>query len=362
MTLQNLRNQQLILLECISGSKAYGLDLPSSDTDIKGVFILPKHHYYSLDYIPQINDANNDVVFYELKRFMELLAKSNPNLLELLNTPKHCLLYQHPLMANLSPSLFLSKACEHTFATYAAAQIKKARGLNKKIRNPMGKERKTVLDFCYVIDGQGSKKVAQWLAARHWQQNYCGLVNIANMPNTYGLYYDEQGMATQGAKGLGFKGIVQKKTANDVSLSNIPKGLSPITTLSFNKDGYKKYCKDYRAYWDWVAKRNDARYQNTIAHGKNYDAKNMMHTFRLLDMALEIAEQQQIIVHRPNRAALLRIRSGEFTYEALVEKADTQLAQIKKAFANSSLPEQPDKTLINEWLIKIRTAFYEQLR
>ena len=41
MTIDELRNRGLIIYECISGSKAYGLDIPESDTDIKGVFIIP---------------------------------------------------------------------------------------------------------------------------------------------------------------------------------------------------------------------------------------------------------------------------------------------------------------------------------
>lgn len=51
MTINDLRTKGLIILECISGSKAYGLDTPTSDTDIKGVFILPKEDYYGLNYI-----------------------------------------------------------------------------------------------------------------------------------------------------------------------------------------------------------------------------------------------------------------------------------------------------------------------
>jgi hypothetical protein len=42
MTIDDLKARNLILLECISGSKAYGTDLPTSDTDIKGVFVLPR--------------------------------------------------------------------------------------------------------------------------------------------------------------------------------------------------------------------------------------------------------------------------------------------------------------------------------
>ena len=48
MTIEELRAKNLILLECITGSKAYGLDLPHSDTDIRGIFILPKKQYYGL--------------------------------------------------------------------------------------------------------------------------------------------------------------------------------------------------------------------------------------------------------------------------------------------------------------------------
>ena len=44
-----LKENDLIILECISGSKAYGLDTPSSDTDIKGVFLLPKKDFYGLE-------------------------------------------------------------------------------------------------------------------------------------------------------------------------------------------------------------------------------------------------------------------------------------------------------------------------
>lgn len=76
MTIDFLRENKLIILECISGSKAYGLDTPSSDTDIKGVFLLPKSNFYGLEYVPQVNNETNDIVFYELRRFMELLAKT----------------------------------------------------------------------------------------------------------------------------------------------------------------------------------------------------------------------------------------------------------------------------------------------
>ena len=140
-----------LLLRAISGSRAYGLDTPESDTDIKGVFVLPEADFYALNPIEQLNNPSNDVVYYEWRKFVALLHGSNPNILELLNTPAHALLYRHPLLEQLRPEWLLSKQCLHTFAGYAYGQIKKAHGLNKKIVNPMPQEKKTVLDFamCY---------------------------------------------------------------------------------------------------------------------------------------------------------------------------------------------------------------------
>ena len=63
MNLTTLKKQNLILLEALAGSKAYGTDLPTSDTDIKGVFIFPKEKFYGLEYTPQVSDEKNDIVF-----------------------------------------------------------------------------------------------------------------------------------------------------------------------------------------------------------------------------------------------------------------------------------------------------------
>ena len=134
--IEGMKQQDLLLLECISGSGAYGLATPDSDTDIKGVFYLPKAQFYGLNYVLLVSNESNDIVYYELGQFIELLAKNNPNILELLATPDNCVLYQHPLMDQLKAKLFLFRRCEQTFGSYAMTQIKKARGLNKKILNP----------------------------------------------------------------------------------------------------------------------------------------------------------------------------------------------------------------------------------
>ncbi|MEO1259790.1 MAG: nucleotidyltransferase domain-containing protein [Bacteroidota bacterium] len=350
MTIADLKEKNILLFESIAGSKAYGTDLPSSDTDHKGVFILPKKNFYGLNYIPQVSDERNDNVYYEIGRFIDLLSKNNPNMLELLAMPEDCILFQHPVFQKIKPALFISKLCQKTFAGYAISQIKKARGLNKKIVNPVDKERKSILDFCYIVKGHGSVPLKKWLSENKLKQENCGLVNIPHFKDAYAVFYDPK-----------FKGIMHKENSNEVSLSSIPKGMVSIGILSFNKDGYKTYCKDYREYWDWVEKRNEERYKNTLSHGKNYDAKNMMHTFRLLDMAEEIAQYGKIFVRRPNRDFLLEIRSGAFSYEELLERAEKKIKNIEKLYHHSSLPEKPDLEKINQLLSGIREEYYDSL-
>jgi hypothetical protein len=351
LRIEDLKQKNLLLFEAISGSKAYGLNTPKSDTDIRGVFVLPEDEFFGLSYVDQLSNESQDVVYYELRRFVELLSKNNPNMLELLNMPDDCILYKHPLYDLFKVEDFLSRQCQTTFAGYALTQVKKAKGLNKKIVNPVEKERKSVLDFCYVVQGQGSVPLLDFLREKGLRQEELGLVGIAHMHELYGLYYHPEER---------FKGIIQSEKANDVSLSSIPKGLQPIAVMSLNKSGYSKYCKDYKEYWEWVEKRNDERYKNTLSHGKNYDAKNLMHTFRLLDMAEEIGRTGQIIVRRPNRNFLLKIKAGAFEYQELLEIAEERIAAMDEIYAQSDLPEIPDLERINNTLVEVRKKFYRK--
>jgi hypothetical protein len=350
MTIEELKQSGSIIFESISGSRAYGLDTATSDTDIRGVFILPKEQYYSLNYIGQINNETNDIAYYELGKFIELLSKNNPNIMELLCVPEKCVLYKHPIFDNIKKEMFLSKLCKNTFANYAFTQIKKARGLNKKIVNPVEKERKSVEDFCYVRDEKQSVLFKDFVIKKNLNSKKCGLVNLAHMKDCYNLFYSEY---------ISYNGIA-RDNSNEVCLSSVPKSEEPIALLYFNVDGYSTYCKKYKEYWDWVEKRNEERYKSNISHSKNYDAKNMMHTFRLLHMAKEIGLHNEINVRRTDRDYLLAIKNAEFEYDDLVSKAEEMKEELNRIYENSSLIERPDIILINQLVFDIRNTFYSK--
>ncbi len=351
MTLAELKSSGLILFECIAGSKAYGLDGPNSDTDIRGVFLFPKKDFYGFGYQSQIADETNDTVYYELGRFVELLLKNNPSMLELLATPPDCVLHKHPLMERLRPERFLSRKVKDTFGGFAFSQIKKARGLNKKIVNPVERKLKTILEFCYVLEDQGSVPLIDWLVRRDLRQERCGLININHAKDTYALFTDPTDR-------LGYQGLLRKENATALLLSSIPKAERPAAYLHFNQDGYASYRKDYRNYWAWVEERNEDRYRGNLANENIYDAKNLMHTFRLLDMAEEILRTGGVNVRRHNREELLEIRSGVFSYEELMQRADERMEDVERAWGTSSLPDLPDGVGMERMLVGMREELY----
>ncbi|WP_025142290.1 DNA polymerase beta superfamily protein [Pedobacter jeongneungensis] len=351
MTIKDLKDKNLLLFECLSGSKAYGLDTPESDTDIKGIYYMPKDMFFGLKYIPQISNESNDEVYYEIGRFVELLIKNNPNIVEILATPEECILYKNPIMDKLNIDIILSKLCKDTFGGYALTQIRKAKGLNKKILNPMPKRRKTVLDFCFVTVNHSSVKAKGWLTKNGISEVNCGLTKIPNTKNLYALFHDAE-------KKLNYKGIANKENTNDVSVSSILAGEKEIAYLFFNQDSYSSYCKEHNEYWEWAEKRNEVRYAVNKSHGKDYDAKNMMHTIRLLQVALEIVRDGKLTVKRQNRDELLLIKRGELEYEEVLKMAENLMLQIEKETGKSKLQEKPDAKRIESLLVEMRAALY----
>ncbi len=252
-------------------------------------------------------------------------------------------------MEHLKLEDYLSKLCKDSFAGYAVTQIKKARGLKKKIMNPMEKEKQSLLDFCFILEGYDSITLKSWFQNNNFKQEHCGLTNIPNSKGVYAVFYNEK------AK---YKGIIQKENANEVSLSSIEKGEKEIAYLYCNQDSYSSYCKDYKEYWDWIEKRNDDRYKTNQQHGKNYDSKNMMHTIRLLQTAEQILKTGQLNIRVANRDELLGIKSGKIEYDDLLKMADDLIASIENLYPNCSLQESPNSQKTASILVEMRTELY----
>lgn len=401
-----------IIYDYIRGSHVYGLNTETSDVDTSFVYLAPYNEIIGLrsNYQEQISDDKSDNTGYEVGRYLELLEKSNPNMLESLFIPEKFIVSEyHPVLDMIfnRRNDFLSKNALRSLSGYAYDQINKAVGLNKKCVQPV-MEKKTPIDFCYTFKNQGSEPVTKFLERNGLKQIYCGLVHIDNMDQAYAVFYDWGqhihmewktegefldyyhawlcGMKSEFIESLNqyikenpkFKNVVigdiykvlvpsgyhgiQKEdgSSNAVHLDSVVKGEKPIFHLLYNKNGYETYCRKYKEYKDWVKNRNETRYENNLGH--NYDSKNMMHCIRLLTMAIELGTEGKFILDRNivgDRDYLMSIRNHEFSYEEIKKKADELKEKVDELIKTSSLPNEVDHDMVNNLLIEIRNKVYE---
>lgn len=430
MTIKDLENNGLIIYKHYRGSYAQGTYIEGvSDKDIGGIFILPKNYLYGLEceYIPQVANETNDEVYYELGRFMQLILKHNPTIIESLFIDKEFIIYEHPIMGIIKSiaSDYITKKLVHNTVGFATSQIKKCTSSEKLFSHPVT-EKKGPLDFCYTFYKQGSTKLINWLDNHGLYQRYCGLVSVPNMHDVYGVYYDWKSHiednnisvddmydrvhlngrlrgsdddvtrftqtimeyyncnTTQNpfldlqyylsnlTKRLGYSGIVAEDGSSNtlryiqdnytekdgVMLNSVEKDAKPICYMSFNSDGYAKHLRDYTRYQKWLKERNPVRYENNKDY--RYDAKNVMHCFRLLNMAIEMSQGKGILVNRQNidRDFLLAVRNHTYSYEELMAMLNEKEAEMKQSLETSSLPEEINIDKVNKLLIDIRTKFF----
>lgn len=117
---------QRVILRCVIGSRAYGLEDEDSDTDYRGIFLPPADLHWSLYSVPeQIENQAMQEHYWELQRFLVLALKANPNVLECLYSPMVEL--KTPLAEELlgMRSAFLSRLVYQTYNGYVMSQFRK---------------------------------------------------------------------------------------------------------------------------------------------------------------------------------------------------------------------------------------------
>ena len=406
MTIKDIEERGMIAYKYMAGSHSQNLNGPDSDVDFHGVYFTDLEKIIGIgnDYQEEVSDEKHDETYHEFGKWMTLLSKGNPNALESLFVPERMVVGDiHPVIKKVldNRDKFVSKEVVKSLSGYAFNQIKKARGLGKKIVNPVT-ERKDVLDFCYTFKNQGSQPIKEFLAEYHLDQRYCGVVNIPNMKDTYGVYYDwaayfkfekvdwfhiessadidddwieinepyNKFLSFNEAKKINerivnkeffkYSGIVYPEDiekSNEIRLSSIPKGERPICFMTYNKDAYTCHCREYKEYQEWVEKRNQKRYSKAVEAG--YNQKNMCHCVRLLTMAKEISEGKGFNLWRTDdRDFLMGIKNGDYTYEYLIDYSEKLLADVNENLPKSNLPDEVDKDFVNELLIDCRMDYY----
>lgn len=145
-----------IMFEATTGSVAYGCaEEGSSDEDIVGFAVPPKHYVFphlaghitgfgpkpqSFDQFQQhhVEFAETrkqyDITIYGLVRFFHLCADNNPNMVDALFSPRHCVRHSTALFEHVHDHrrIFLHQGSFSRFRGYAYAQLKKLDGQHNR--------------------------------------------------------------------------------------------------------------------------------------------------------------------------------------------------------------------------------------
>ena len=358
-SLDDLRaNPRAILFECIAGSQAYGTSVDTSDEDLRGLFAMPATSYIDLTRPPgQISDDRGNVVYYSLRRFIELLGHANPNILELLFMPQDCIRTSSPEMDMLVSrrDIFITRQCADTHAGYAMAQIKKAKGQNKWINNPKPEAAPSKEDFCFVIPWQ---REPQRFPARPvplrtsgWALNEYHAARLEHSRDTFRLYH----------YGKHARGVFRGDMLTCESIPEEDESTRFAGLLLYNEHAWKQALADHQNYWAWRRDRNDARWKMQESGELDFDAKNMMHTVRLLLSGKSILQSGEPIVRfRGEQLGLLMsIREGKLSFDEIMAIAQGILDECETLKASSNLPDTCDLHEAGS-LLRTVTAHWEK--
>jgi predicted nucleotidyltransferase len=117
-----------MILKTLVGSRAHGLETPTSDYDYRGVFIAPTSEILKLggkaDQVSW-NEGDTDDTAYELNKFLFMALKSNATVLEVLHGPVMESTPWGEELKSLFPYMWTSKGVLEAFRGYSINQRKK---------------------------------------------------------------------------------------------------------------------------------------------------------------------------------------------------------------------------------------------
>jgi len=308
--------RQRTILYVRHGSHAYGLNVPTSDEDFKGVCIAPKEYHFGFlrtfeqhEHMGSKSDGVDSVV-YALGKFAKLAADCNPNIIEILHVGASSVLKVDEFGEELRSRAndFLSKKAKFTFAGYANAQLKRI------------------------------KTHRAWLLA----------------PPAAPPTRKEFGLSETTKVSASELGAFEAAVKDGIEVE-LPKD---VLTLFTREKQYQSAKQHYDQYLNWKKTRNPARAALEARHG--FDTKHGMHLMRLETMAVEILEDHRVYVDRRERGDrdfLLSIRHGEMEYDALVEGAELLEAKCEELYKTSTLRKEPDRVALDRLVVDMTERY-----
>lgn len=332
------------------GSHAYGTNVATSDEDFKGVAIPTKKYFLGTMHRfeqAELKAPDPDAVIYDIRKFFNLAAECNPNIIEVLHTDPS----DHFLVTPIGQQIldhkddFLSKKIKFTFMGYSVAQLKRIKTHKRWIMNPpkspptrkdMGLPEQTLIpqDQLMAANAEVQKELDRFqfdfMEGLEESQKISIRGTVNEMLAELKITTDQHWMAAARKIGL---------DDNFIHLMQLERE-------------YAGAKREWDQYQNWKKTRNPAR--SALEEKYGYDTKHAYHLVRLIRMCREILLTGKVLVKRPDREELLTIRNGAWSYEQLIEFAEREEKELNELYLTSTaLPKFPDKEKLDLLCIRL---------
>jgi predicted nucleotidyltransferase len=406
-----------MIFYALRGSRLYGTFIDTSDYDYHGVFMYRPIDWVSLTPPDDsMEDAKGDVVFYELRKYVGMALNANPTVIEMMWTPDDAIVYSTDVIREFFKhrSLFVTKKCFYSFSGYAFDQIEKARGKNKKVHSAKKLFSESGIKKLRQLI-ESDKISSEWVESRFskdflsflekgvgrrltknvdWKEmdNYLQEEDVASLcpPKRSDFVYVIPNGQTEAmpARPVSLKNLpsvdLDRMNCSSVehighlfriyeygdSASGIFKGGKVVCSSIPIDDEYSKFFglmivanteyesekKEWSSYWEWMAKRNESRWEaEDTKQVFDYDKKNMQHTHRLIMSAEMVARDGcPCIRFQDDKLAFLRkVRAGDYSYDYLLGLAEQKLEELRVLFDKSGLPDSVRTADVNDLYVHL---------
>jgi predicted nucleotidyltransferase len=328
------------IIEIKYGSHLYGTDTPSSDLDLKSVFLPTREDLLSGNHRktiqlkrPKLHGEKNtkddvDVEMLSLDRFIELLSEGQTMALDMVFAPKE----------NFTAEGKVAHASE-AGRIWDEIVLNKERMLTKNVTAFVGYARKQAAKYGVKGSRIGAvREVLNLLKTLH--------------PHSKLSSHEE---------------LINKLVADTKEFISMEKtALVEVVELPAHKDGppqkYLHCCgrktpftnkvldavKIYQRVFDEYGARALQAESN-----KGVDFKALSHAVRVNTEAVELLTTGKVTLPLPNRELILAIKKGEIPFKEVSVMIENGMAEIEAARAVSSLRHEPDLEWAREFVERI---------
>lgn len=152
----------------------------------------------------------------------------------------------------------------------------------------------------------------------------------------------------------GGDGVLLNERAIHHTLTHKPNLNNPIKyMMHFDFTTFRSKSEDIKSLWKWKIERNENRSELEERFG--YDTKHAMHTYRLLDGAINTFKEGTYIPELTGSRLqeAKDVLSGNFTYEEVLAEADAKINILMDLSKKKIFQPQPDTKTLNRIYLEI---------